>query len=585
MADSAEANGLRLMPFPGTPDASPHTQIILPSIGRGDLDSVTAVGSTSGGHRGQLRCLPDRAGVAFSPDRPFTPGERVHVQAKLRRAAAAAGLGAAGARVSYWFTVSVPASEGKHVQNVGRASSTRSAGVPNGMRFHSAPGLRPPTVTVKGRTDPASGDIFLTPRNSYQRQVDIQHGPMIINSRGQLVWFRQAASGSVAINLQVQSYRGHPVLTWWQGSDNFGAGFDVIANSSYHTLGVLRAGPASAGYATDAHDFQITRQGTALIEGFAGVQANLTSLGGPANGVVQDDIIQELDIRTGRVLWEWHSYGHVPLSASYVRPAGSNWFDYFHLNSLQQLPGGNILVSARNTWGIYEISKRTGRVIWTLGGRDSDFHLRPGSRFSWQHDAHMTGHTLSLFDDASDGPSRQEAQSSAKLLKLDMRTMTASLVRRYTHRPLLLTVSQGSVQPLPDGNVFVSWGADPQFSEYAPDGRQIFDAGFVLGVNTYRAYRFPWVGHPTTQPALAVSRTPGGGAALYASWNGATQVTAWRILGGPTTRRLSRVARRAKTGFETTVRLHRPRAFFAAQALSAGGRVLGTSRVEAASPR
>lgn len=464
--------------------------------------------------------------------------------------------------------------------SAGATGMGHSTGVPNGMSFHSAAGLHPPTVKVTGKLDPGSGDIFLTPRSSYQRQVEIQHGPMIINGRGQLVWFRQASPGSVAINLQVQTYHGHPVLTWWQGSDNFSAGFDVIADSSYRTLAILRAGPASAHYATDAHDFQITRQGTALIEGFAGVHADLTRFGGPADGVVQDDIVQELDIKTGKVLWEWHSYGHVPLSASYVRPSGSNWFDYFHLNSLQQLPDGNILVSARNTWGIYEISKRTGRVIWTLGGKDSSFGLRPGTRFSWQHDAHMVGHTLSVFDDASDGPSQQAPQSSAKLLNLDTRTMTATLVQRYTHAPALLTVSQGSVQQLPGGNVFIGWGADPQFSEYTPAGRQIFDASFVLGVNTYRAYRFPWVGRPTTRPALVVSRGSGGRATLYASWNGATQVTAWRVLGGAGARSLNLVARAAKTGFETTIRLRRSRAYFAVQALSAAGQVLGTSPAE-----
>jgi Arylsulfotransferase (ASST) len=458
-----------------------------------------------------------------------------------------------------------------------------STGVPSGMSFHSAPGLHPPTVTVRGQLVPESGDIFLTPRNSYQRRVDIQHGPMILDSRGHLVWFRRAPPGNVAINLQVQSYRGRPVLTWWQGTDTFSAGFDVIVDSSYRRVAVLRAEPPSAGYATDAHDFQITSQGTALIEGYAGVHADLRRVGGPADGVVQDDIVQELDIKTGRVLWEWHSYGHVPLRASYVRPAGSNWFDYFHLNSLQQLPNGNILVSARNTWGIYEISRRTGRVIWTLGGKDSSFRLGPGARFSWQHDAHMSGHTLSVFDDGSDGPSQQERQSSAKVLKLDTHTMTATLAHRYTHRPVLLTVSQGSVQRLPGGKVLVGWGADPRFSEYARGGGQIFDASFVLGVNTYRAYSFPWIGRPTTRPALAVFHRSRGGATLYASWNGATQVAAWRVLDGTAPGSLKPVVRAARTGFETTIRVSRARAYFAVQALGAGDQLLGTSRVVPAS--
>lgn len=449
------------------------------------------------------------------------------------------------------------------------------------MSFHSAPGLHPPTVTVSGHADSQAGDIFLTPRNSYQRQVDIQHGPMIINGRGQLVWFEQASPGSVAINLEVQSYQHHPVLTWWEGNDSFSDGFDVIANSSYRTVAILRLGPPGAHYATDAHEFQITPQGTALVEGYGGVRANLSKLGGSADGVVQDDIIQELDIRTGQVLWEWHSYGHIPVSASYIRPSGSDWFDYLHLNSVQQLPGGNLLISARNTWAIYEISKATGKIIWTLGGKHSSFRMGTGTGFEWQHDAHMIGRTVSVFDDGSDGPSQEEGESSGKLIRLSTSTMKATLYRRYTHSPALLSVSQGSVQKLPDGNLFIGWGADPQFSEYTAGGRQVFDGSFVLGVNTYRAYRFPWVGRPTTPPALAVSSSSKGGATLYASWNGATQVVAWRVLGGPHAGSLKWVTRTAKTGFETTIRLPRARGYFEVQALSAGGHVLGTSSAEA----
>jgi hypothetical protein len=578
MAHSAGAAGLHVIPFPGTPDATPDTDIIFSSIAPGDLTSLAVIGSRSGDHPGRLVRLSARAGAAFVPDRPFSPGEHVQVGAELRSPATAAVLGAAGRQLRYSFNVAVPVVPTPQAQDA--RSSARATGVPNGMSFHSAPGLHPPTVTVSGDPDQGSGDIFLTPRNSYQRQVDIQHGPMIINGRGQLVWFQQASPGTVAINLEVQTYRRHPVLTWWQGTNDFSEGFDLIANSSYRTMDVLRLGPASADYATDAHEFQITPQGTALVEGYGGVRADLTRLGGSAEGVVQDDVIQELDIKTGQVLWEWHSYGHVPLADSYIRPSGSNWFDYFHLNSIQQLPNGNLLISARNTWAIYEISKSTGRILWTLGGKNSSFPMSRATRFEWQHDAHMIGRTVSVFDDGSDGPAQEEGESSGKLLRLHMNTMTATLAHRYTHKPALLSVSQGSVQKLPNRNVFIGWGADPQFSEYTPAGKQIFDGSFVLGVNTYRAYRVPWVGRPTTPPALAVAPSSGGLVTLYASWNGATQVAAWRVLGGPEAGSLVWVARAAKTGFETTIKLGRARRYFEVQALGTGGQVLGSSPIE-----
>jgi hypothetical protein len=452
---------------------------------------------------------------------------------------------------------------------------TAAARPPQGMRFFSVPGFHPPSVTVTADPDPDSGDIFLTPRNSYQRQVPIQHGPMILNSQGQLVWFDRLPAG-LATDLEVQHYLGRPVLTWWQGVAVNRAAEDVIMDSSYRPVATLHAGH---GYATDTHEFKITPQDTALIAAVRRVRANLTRMGGPRHGIVDDNIVQELDIKTGRVLWEWHSYGHVPLRASYARPAGPEPFDYFHLNSVQSLSNGNLLVSARSTWAIYEVSRKTGRILWTLGGKRSSFTLGPGARFSWQHDARIHGHTLSLFDDASNGPSQQENQSSAKVLSLNMTTMTATLVHRYTHSPGLLAVSQGSAQTLPDGDVFVGWGADPDFSEFSPSGRQIFNGSFVLGVNSYRAYRFPWTGQPASSPALAVSSGPS--VTVYASWNGATEVAAWRVMGGNSPTSLGSVAQAARTGFETTIQLTSSLNYFAVQALDARGNVLGTSAVKA----
>jgi hypothetical protein len=443
------------------------------------------------------------------------------------------------------------------------------------MSFQSLPGFHPPTVTVTADPDSESGDILLTPRNSYQRHVPIQHGPMILNSQGQLVWFDRLPAG-LATDLEVQQYQGQPVLTWWHGVAVDRTAEDVIMDSSYRTVATLRAGH---GYATDSHEFKITPQNTALIVALHQVKANLRSVDGPKHGIVDDDVVQELDIKTGRVLWEWHSYGHVPLGASYTRPAGSRPFDYFHLNSIQQLPDGNLLLSARSTWAIYEVSRRTGRILWTLGGKQSSFTVAPRARFSWQHDARLHGDALSLFDDASDGPSQQANQSSAKLLSLNMRTMKATLVHRYNHSPALVSVSQGSAQTLPDGDVFVGWGADPEFSEYSPSGRQIFDGSFALGVNSYRAYRFPWTGRPSSSPALAVSSS-GDSVTIYASWNGATEVAAWRMLGGASSSSLVSIAQGARTGFETTINLTSSLNYFAVQALDAQGNVLGTSAVK-----
>ena len=446
--------------------------------------------------------------------------------------------------------------------------------------FRSAPNLHPPTVAFTADPDHSSGDIFVTPFLSQQV------GPMILDSRGNVVWFDPVKQGQEALDLQVQRYRGRRVLTWWQGGLDsthgtiYGVGHDVIADSSYRTVAVLHGGH---GYRIDLHEFQITPQGTALVDEYVPVHMNLSGDGGVANGTVLDCVIQDLNIKTGRVLWEWHSLDHVPLTASYWPvPTSSNvYWDYFHLNSIEQLPNGNLLVSARNTWSIYEISRSTGKVLWTLGGKLSSFTMGPGTNFEWQHDARMhSGGILSVLDDASFP--QEEPQASAKLLRLNTKTMTAQLLRRYTHSPPLLADLAGNVQILPNNDIFVGWGGAPDFSEYTPSGRQIFNGSFPLGVGTYRAFRFKWTGRPVTRPALASVPGAHGTVAVYASWNGATDVASWRVLGGSRTSALRALAPPSpRTGFETTITIHGKPRFVAVEALSSSGRVLGTSRPRA----
>jgi hypothetical protein len=440
------------------------------------------------------------------------------------------------------------------------------------QHFHSEPKLRPPVIKTTPDPDHGSGDIFLAMQRSPQA------GPLILNGRGQLVWFDDLGPPSTshfASDLAVQRYHGRPVLTWWQGAE-LGRAEDIVMDSSYHRVAVVHAGN---GLQADFHEFQITPQGTALLDAVTGANADLRSVGGPSDGVVLDDIIQEIDIRTGKVLWEWHALGHVAIDASYEKYSASEaFYDYFHLNSIQQLPGGNLLISARHTWAVYEISRKTGKIIWTLGGKDSDFKAGPGTNFEWQHDARLRGDTLSLFDDAGYPP--EEPQSSAKYLKLDVPGRTVSLIHRFTHSPPLLAGAAGNAQRLPNGNLLVGWGEQPDFSEYTPSGRQIFNGSFALGLTSYRAFRFPWTGRPTTRPSLAVSKSSRGVLRAYVSWNGATQVTAWRVLGGTRRTALTSLARARRDGFETTIPLHgRPR-YVAVQALNAHGKVIGTSRVK-----
>ena len=92
----------------------------------------------------------------------------------------------------------------------------------------------------------------------------------------------------------------------------------------------------------------------------------------------------------------------------------------------------------------------------------------------------------------------------------------------------------------------------------------------------YRAFRFPWRGRPQEPPRL-VSHAASGRRALYASWNGATEVDRWRLEAGPRRDDLEPVLTKAKQGFETSLPVPAGGGFGVAVALDAKGRVLGRS--------
>lgn len=455
---------------------------------------------------------------------------------------------------------------------VAHDGGVRAKAVGNGFthRVHSAPSLQPPIVSVSGR-DPDSqfGDIVTDAQNS------IQAGPVILNAEGQLIWFNPLPGGRFASDVTVQRYEGRSVLTYWQGYGGaLPAGDYVILNHHYQTIAVVHPG---TGYIADNHEFTITPRGTALICAYEIIPADLSSVGGPRQGRLVDSTIQEIDIATGRVLWQWQAYGHVRLTGSYAGKPGKDPYDFFHLNSIQELPDGNLLLSARHTWTVYEISKQTGAILWELGGKQSSFKFGPDARFEWQHDAHMQPDgTVTVLDNGAGPGPQHERQSRGLQLRLDFKTHQATLIKAYSNDPSLLSSSQGNVQILPDRNVFVGWGATPYFTEFSASGRQLFSIYFQSPLQAYRASRFKWWGQPTTSPDIAVAATRQG-TDVFASWNGDTQVDAWRVLAGVSPARLKAVGRFAKRNFETRLPVHGQEPYFAVEALGGRGQVLSTS--------
>jgi hypothetical protein len=549
-----------VFPADGTKTASPRTQITIRGAAPPELDDVEVAGSTSGPHEGKLRAHSDGRGASFVPAKPLADHERVTVRVR-------------GAVVSR-FTVTAPAAAALPAQQAGR----ERAGV---ARFRSRPDLQPSALKVDvARSGAAEGDIFVAPKGPKS-----QGGPMILDAAGRLVWFRAMAGDLQAYNFRVQRYEGKPVLTWWQGeqASGVGRGEGVIYDTAYRPLVRVRAGN---GYAEDLHEFLLTARGTALIDAYNPVRADLTAVGAPADGLVWDCVVQEIDIKTGLVLYEWHSLDHVPITDSYRRPQKDKLYDYFHVSSIDELPDGNLLVSARDTHTVYDIDRSTGRIVWRLGGKHSTFAIGPGADFRWQHDARRHGENeVSLFDNNALAGTRGRRVSRGLVIRLDRGARRASLVGSFTHPDRLESPSKGNLQLLTGGHAFAGWGGkNPRFSEFAADGTLLFDEIFLSPESSsYRAYRFAWSGHPTDRPAAAAT-TAGATTIVHASWNGATEVARWRVLSGaaPSSLRAGRTV--ARTDFETAIPLGGAAKLVQVEALDRSGKVIGRSRVVAAKP-
>src|SRR5215218_2114854 len=482
------------------------------------------------------------------------------------------GAGVSSVRTSEVGPVRIP----RRVLPLPGASSAPEEGA---WSFRSRPDLSPPVAEVATRAHgTAPGYVFVAPQTGGAGQG----GSLIVDDRGEVVWFRPLpAVFGRAMDLKVQSYKGSPVLTWMETPGEFASEY-VIADSTYREIARIRA---ANGYDGDHHEFHISPQDTALITIYSPVPTDLTPVGGPLNGLAWQGIIQELDIETGEVIFEWRSLEHVGFDETYAElmQDGRSGFDYFHINSIDVDHDNNLLVSARETFAVYKIDRKSGEIIWRLGGKKSDFEMGPGARFAFQHDARrLPDGTISIFDNGSlifkNGTPKAVEESRAIVLELDEERMSATLVREYTHPEKQYADAAGNMQLLPNGDVFVGWGRALAISEFSKDGKLLFDWSVSPEHRSYRAFRFEWSGQPTDQPACVAERISEKEVELYASWNGATEVASWEVLAGPHPGKLQSLGSIPRDGFETAMQVHSSEPYIAVQAKHRSGRVLGDTK-------
>jgi hypothetical protein len=464
--------------------------------------------------------------------------------------------------------------------------------------YVSAPSLHPPKLSTLSSVSTktlAPGYFMISNFKdiSSTAKIDGQGGPLILDNQLRPVWFQPVPTSDYSLNLRTQTFAGKPALSWWQGVLNdegvVSSGEDVVVNQQYKTVATLKG---ADGWVLTPHEFLVSGDSAWVTANKFVSGVNLTQFGGPANGVIIDSAVQEYSLKTGQLLYNWAAYGgsHIPLSeaattvGAKVATSTATAWDAYHINSISLAGNDEFLVSMRNTWGGYLVNASTGQIVWTLGTRaNNSFTFGSGASFEWQHDMELhSGNEVSLFDDACCALGGSQftspfAQSRGLVLSLNTTAHTATVVHQYLHSPALDASTQGNTQVLSDGDVVVGWGAEPYLTEYSKTGKVLLDATLPGPDITYRAYVESWVGTPSYPPSAA-GREAGGQTTIYASWNGATQVVKWRVLGGPNSRQLKTVATATKGGFETAIKLAHNYRTYSVDALDSRGHVLGRSK-------
>lgn len=427
----------------------------------------------------------------------------------------------------------------------------------------------------------------------------------IIDDDGQVIW---STGYTDTTNPSLQSYNGDDVILYWDGAlaGTIGRGYGkvVILDTSYNLLynvtlpdGIYVSDETYDSY-IDAHESLITTSDTLITTVYNTTQADLTSVGYGTAGWILDSLVYEFDIETSEVLWSWSAAEHVdqiPFTLSHepiseIPHWASTAWDYFHVNAVAEY-GEGYLISSRTLWSIFYVSKATGEVLWYFhGGDGGNFTLPAGYEaetgeelFKYQHDIRVlstssTGLTITLFDNNNFEYGNLLSPNTSYGLEITLNTedFTSTLDQvLYDAADPVHTIAEGDRQTLTStGGALIDYGFQPQAKEFDADGTVVWSAEWgTLGDGAYRARKFVFEGTPDTLPKVAVEAATTGGKTVYVSWNGATEVAQWNIVGCGTAGNVTV----AKTGFETSWTGTCSASSVKVEALNAAGASLATS--------
>lgn len=217
--------------------------------------------------------------------------------------------------------------------------------------------------------------------------------------------------------------------------------------------------------------------------------------------------------------------------------------------------------------------------------------------FSRQHNVRFQGFDgtyefISILDNArgQDDQKPTHENSRGLMLALDTRSqpkvafVVSSIEHPYGHGSY--AIRRGNYQRLPNGNTFMGWSEQATHSEHTQDGQLVMEATLhPKWLGTYRAYKFPFEGHPlepiAIHSAAFPSKTRNSSTTLvHVSWNGATEVDEWKLYKTTDTGEPKiPIFAKKRTGFETAMAWDGFASYVFVEAVDKHGNVLGQTEI------
>jgi hypothetical protein len=478
----------RITPVPNAQFVPVATELLFRSdrpILRGvepDRIHIVVSGSRSGAHAGRNIFADDNATMIFKPAAPFSPGESVSVHIE----ADAIGI----APLDFQFTVSEIAAYEPGVwagtsddarlakavpeqQTRGAMSVVNGVAVPSDFPKFTA-------TTLKGT---AKGKIFI---GNWSMSGD-RHYMMILENDGTPYYYKRLPSA------HTRDFKLQPTGTLTRRVyDDLNCFVEM--DSQYVNIDTLRCGH---GYGTDEHEVQLLPNHHAFLIGLDYHQVDMSKavVDGNPNATVIGNTVQELD-EHHNVVFEWRSWDNYAITDAIYENLTGGTVDYVHMNSIAIDYDSNLVVSARHLSEVTKINRKTGKVMWRLGGVHNQFRFANDAYgLSYQHDVRPVPGKPNAYTMMDNGNHHSPNFSRAIELQLDTAQMVAIKVWEYRHTPSdYYTYFMGNVQRLSNGNTYIDWGDAPlpKGTEVTPSGEVVYEANFEKSAYAYRAFRFDW---------------------------------------------------------------------------------------------